>query len=134
MATSLPKSTITWFYYNDFDEASEFYGTTLGIELVLDAGWAKIYRTTGNAFVGLVDAREGKGTLQTQETNAVLLTLVVDDVPAWYERLLASGAKLESEVKILEEVQIRTFFLSDPGGYSLEIQEFLDPKVRSIFQ
>lgn len=134
MATSPPKSTITWFYYDNLDEASKFYGTTLGLELALDAGWAKIYRTTGNAFIGLVDAQEGKGVRQTQETNAVLLTLVVDDVPTWYERLSTAAAKLQSEVKILEEVQIRTFFLSDPGGYSLEIQEFLDPKVRSTFQ
>ncbi len=134
MTASKPRSTITWFYYEGLDEATEFYGTTLDLEQVLDAGWAKIFRTTGNAFVGLVDAQVEKGVCKTQETNAVLLTLVVDDVPAWYEQLSSVGVKLTGEVKVLEEVQIRTFFLSDPGGYLLEIQEFLDPKVRSTFQ
>ena len=133
MSALAPKSTITWFYYDGLDEASRFYGEALGLEQVLDAGWARIYRTTGNAFVGLVNAQEGKGVCQTQETNAVLLTLVVDDVVSWHDRLSKAGAKLGSEVKILEEIQIRTFFLSDPGGYSLEIQEFLDPKMRAIF-
>lgn len=133
MTTLAPQSTITWFYYDGLDEASTFYGETLGLEQVLDAGWAKIYRTTGNAFFGLVDAAEGKGVCQTQTTNAVLLTLVVDDVVAWYDRLSKAGVTLNSEVKVLEEVQIRTFFLSDPGGYSLEIQEFIDPKMRAIF-
>ena len=133
MKEQKPRSTITWFYYDGLDEATAFYGETLGLEQALDAGWAKIYRTAEGAFVGLVDAREGKGACRTQETNAVLLTMVVDDVPAWYERLAASGAKLEGEVKILEDVQIRTFFLSDPGGYSIEIQEFLDPKDRAMF-
>ena len=134
MAVTQPNSTITWFYYNGLDEATAFYGTTLGLEQVLDAGWAKIYRTTGNAFVGLVDAQAGKGVCETQEKNAVLLTLVVDDVPGWYERLKAAGVDIPGEVKVMEEVQIRTFFLSDPGGYSIEVQEFLDPKVRETFQ
>jgi extradiol dioxygenase family protein len=133
MSAVTPKSTITWFYYEGLDEASKFYGETLGLEQVLDAGWAKIYRTAGNAFFGLVDAQEGKGVCQTQETNAVLFTLVVDDVVACYDRLSKAGVALNSEVKILEEVQIRIFFLSDPGGYSLEIQEFLSPEMRAIF-
>ena len=133
MKEGKPRSTITWFYYDGLDEATAFYGETLGLEQALDAGWAKVYRTTGGAFVGLVDAREGVGACRTQETNAVLLTLVVDDVSAWYERLAVSGTKLEGEIKTLEEVRIRTFFLSDPGGYSIEIQEFLDPKDRAMF-
>ena len=134
MAASAPKSTITWFYYDAYDAATQFYGTTLGLEQVLDAGWASIYRTTGNAFVGVVDAKADKGARRPQEQNAVLLTLVVDDVPAWYERLLTAGAALQGEVQVLEEIQIRTFFLTDPGGYSIEIQEFLDPETRKTFQ
>ncbi|MFC2095620.1 VOC family protein [Candidatus Bipolaricaulota bacterium] len=128
-----PKSSITWFYYDSLDEASAFYGDIIGLDEVLDAGWAKIFKLPGKAFIGLVDAAEGKGACQTQETNAVLLTLVVDDVPAWYERLAAAGVQTTSEVKLMEEIQIRTFFLTDPGGYALEIQEFLAPEARAMF-
>jgi len=134
MPVASPKSSITWFYYDGLTEAATFYGKTLGLEQVLDAGWAQIYRIPGNAFVGLVDASAGKGTCQTQETNAVLLTFVVDDVPAWFEKLQSAGEPLRGEITVMEDVQIRTFFLSDPGGYSIEFQEFLDPKVRSTFQ
>jgi hypothetical protein len=30
-----------------------------------------------------------------------------------------------TEVKEVEEIQVRGFFLEDPGGYALEIQRFL---------
>lgn len=133
MRGSAPKSSITWFYYGRLEDAAVFYGDVLGLDQVLDAGWAKIFKLPGKAFVGLVDATAGKGVCRTQETNAVLLTLVVDDVPAWYERLMAAGVRPTSEVKVMDEVQIRTFFLTDPGGYSLEIQEFLDPEARAMF-
>ncbi len=133
MATSAPRSTITWFYYDAFDDAARFYETVLELEKVLDAGWARIFRTTGNAFVGVVDAGADKGVHRTQPENAVLLTLVVDDVDAWYERLSRAGAAIQGEVKEIEEIKIRTFFLADPGGYAIEIQEFLDPNVRPTF-
>ena len=133
MKEGAPKSSITWFYYDSMEEASAFYGDTIGLDEVLDAGWAKIFKLPGKAFIGLVDATKGKGVCQTQETNAVLLTLVVDDVPAWYERLSTAGVQITSEVKLMEEIQIRTFFLTDPGGYALEIQEFLAPEARATF-
>ncbi len=128
-----PKSAITWFYYDSLKEASAFYADIIGLDEVLDVGWAKIFKLPGKAFIGLVDASAGKGACQTQETNAVLLTLVVDDVPTWYERLTAAGVQIPSKVKLMEEIQIRTFFLNDPGGYALEIQEFLAPEARATF-
>ena len=69
-----------------------------------------------------------------QEKSAVLVTLAVDDVAAWYERLRSRGAKLLSELEHRQEIGIQCFFLQDPGGYALEVQQFLNPYQAEIFQ
>jgi len=127
-----PRSAITWFYYDRFAAAVAFYRDVLGLESVLDQEWARVFRISRDAFVGLVDARAGKGTCRTQPENAVLLTMVVDDVPAWHRRLVAAGAPA-GEIVTMDEIEIRTFFLTDPGGYRIEVQEFLNARARGIF-
>lgn len=125
------KSQITFLYYHDLEPIARFYEDVLGLELVEDQGWAKIYAAAGSAFLGIVGGE--KGFHQPREENAVLVTLVVDDVLAWYSYLKEQGVKLLSEVKDVEEIQVRVFFIQDPGGYALEIQQFLDPEVASTF-
>jgi len=122
---------ITFLYYHDLEPAATFYGEVMGLELVEDQGWARIYRLGGDAFLGIVAGEEGFH--RPQARNAVLLTLVVDDVPGWYEHLAAHGVKLLSEVQDRPEIQIRCFFFEDPGGYTLEIQQFLRPDLVDVF-
>jgi predicted enzyme related to lactoylglutathione lyase len=124
-------SQITFLYYDELDPIDRFYRETLGLELVEDQGWAKIYATGRDAFLGIV--RGDQGFHRPQEKNAVLVTLVVDDVRAWYNHLQAEGANLLTAVKEVEGIQVRGFFLEDPGGYTLEIQQFLDPSAAAIF-
>jgi len=125
------QSQITFFYYDDLDAASAFYGDVMGFRLVEDQKWAKIYRTSGGAYVGIVAGE--KGFHQAQGQNAVLLTLLVDDVDAWYEYLQSRSVKIVTELQEKEDIQVRCFFLEDPGGYSLEIQRFLKPEQAKIF-
>ena len=125
-------SQITFLYYEDLVPIDAFYREVMGFELVEDQEWAKVYAVGGNAFVGIVHG--AKGFHQAQEKNAVLITLVVDDVDSWYEYLKGQGVKLLTEIKHVEEIQVRGFFLEDPGGYSLEVQQFLNPEVARIFQ
>jgi catechol 2,3-dioxygenase-like lactoylglutathione lyase family enzyme len=125
------QSQITFFYYDDLDAASEFYGDVMGFRLVEDQKWAKIYRASGGAYVGIVAGE--KGFHQAQDENAVLLTLLVDDVAAWYEYLQTRGVKIVTELQEKEDIQVRCFFLEDPGGYSIEIQRFLLPELAKIF-
>ena len=126
------RSQITFLYYPELERACEFYGEVLGLELVEDQGWAKIYAVGANAFVGIVAGEQGFH--QHRDDNAVLITLVVDDVFGWYAYLDEHGVTLLTEVKEMEEIQVRGFFLKDPGGYTLEIQQFLDPEVASVFE
>jgi len=125
------RSQITFLYYKELAPVERFYGEILGLELVEDQEWAKIYRIGGNGFLGIVSGE--KGFHRPRAQNAVLVTLVVDDVRGWYDYLDGRGVDLLTEVKEVEEIQVRAFFLEDPGGYTLEIQQFLDPEVASVF-
>lgn len=124
-------SQITFLYYQDLAAAQQFYEGVLGLEKVEDQGWAKIYRVSGTAFVGLVD--EAHGSLKAQPENAVMLTLVVDDVPGWYERLKARGVKILRKPQVYEEIQVHCFFFEDPGGYAYEVEQFLKPELADVF-
>jgi predicted enzyme related to lactoylglutathione lyase len=125
------QSQITFLYYRQIGPAAAFYEETMGFELVEDQGWAKIYRVGGTAYVGIVAGE--KGFHSPQERNAVLVTLVVDDVAAWYENLKSQGARMLSTLEHRHEIGIQCFFLQDPGGYTLEIQQFMNPHQAEIF-
>ena len=124
-------SQITFLYYQDLAAAQQFYEGILGLEKVEDQGWAKIYRVSGTAFVGLVD--EAHGSLKAQPENAVMLTLVVDDVPGWYAYVRENKVKIRQEYGRSETIQIEYFFAEDPGGYVLEFERFLKPELTAVF-
>ncbi len=133
MREQRPSSSITWFYYDDFVAAVAFYHRTLDLPRVLDQGWTQVFRVAERAFVGLVDATSGRGTFRSKRDNAVLLTLVVDDVETWLERLSAAGVSIDRGIEYVAEIEVRTLFATDPGGYRLEFQEFLNEETRSVF-
>jgi len=116
---------ITFFYYKDIEPAIQFYGKVMGFQLVSDQGWAKIFRIAGNSYVGVVTGKGG--FYQPQEKNAVLLTVVVNNVQEWYERLRKTETTLLTELQEKPDIQVRCFFLQDTAGYAIEIQQFLDP-------
>jgi len=125
------QSQITFLYYRDLQPVCKFYEEIMGFELIEDQGWAKIYRVNGNAYLGIVD--EERGFHKAQEKSAVLITLVVDDVFWWYDYLKRKGVKILTELREVEDIQIRGFFLEDPGRYAIEVQQFLRPDVARIF-
>jgi len=124
--------SITFFYYKDIEAAAKFYDAVMGFDIIDDQGWAKIFQINTSAYMGVVDGE--KGFYRVQDKNAVLLTLVVNDVWEWYEYLKGFGVKLLTEVQEKEDIQVRCFFLEDPGGYALEIQQFLKPELARTFK
>lgn len=124
-------SQITFLYYRDLAVAQHFYETVLGLTLVEDQGWAKIYQINGAAFLGIVD--EAHGSLKVKEDSAVMVTLVVDDVPGWYDYLRGQDVVIRRELGKSDEIQIEYFFVEDPGGYVLEFQKFLKPALAQVF-
>ncbi len=121
--------TITFFYYPDLAAVASFYEGTLGFELVLDQGMARIYRFGANSYFGIVDGH--RGHLKHQPRSAVLLTMVVADVPAWHARMKAGGVTGLGE--ILTGTYCEHFFFEDPHGYAIEIQRFRNPDIAKLF-
>lgn len=124
------ETAITFFYYEDIHAVVPFYEGTLGFELVLDQGMARIYRVAPNAYFGIVDGN--RGHLRHQPRSAVLLTIVAEDVAGWHARMKAAG------VPGLGGIQRGTycehFFFEDPAGYAIEVQRFHDPAVAALFR
>lgn len=114
---------VTWVYTHDLDATAPFYEATLGLQLVLDQGACRLYRSSASSFLGLCRARPGREV----EPRGVVLTLVTPDVDDWYERLLAAGVQLDGAPMRSEQFNIYNFFTRDPNGYRIEFQQFLDP-------
>ncbi len=117
---SLPSidSQVTFLYYADVPAAAQFYEGTLGLEKTFDEGWVQIYRVSSTAYVGLVD--ETRGVHRTSESKPVMLSIVTNEIDAWYAHMRTSGVKLLSELSNSENAPIRAFLVEDPGGYTVE--------------
>lgn len=113
---------VTFVLTGDLAASHRFYADQLGLPMVLDQGSCRIYQVAPNAFVGVCDHRGAPA-----DPGAVILTLVSDDVDGWAERLRADGVALEGAPTVNPRFSIRHFFLRDPAGYLVEIQQFLDP-------
>lgn len=111
---------ITFFYYWDLPRAMRFYEDVLGLSMVIDQGWCKIYRVCDGAHVGLVD--EARGMNKWAPAKPVQLCLRVPRVDAWYKYAEFERLSNLSELFVNEEIGIRAFVFTDPEGYQIEIQ------------
>lgn len=125
-------SGITFFYYSDLSTVRSFYEEILGFDVVDVQDWSIIYQVRGSCFFGIVD--EEKGFCKLKKDNAVLLTLVVGDVEKWYEYLMNEDVQIETKPETKEDIDVKCFFLKDPAGYSIEIQEFTDSEKAKEFE
>lgn len=99
-----------------FDESVRFYCEVLELELVEEwheGGHGAVVRLAAGADLELieVDAADGHG--------AVALGLEVDDVDAWYERLLAGG--WTAKAPPVDAFGKRGFGTVDPNGVPVNI-------------
>ena len=128
-----PCASITFLTYEHLAAGDHFYRQVLGLPLIEDQGWAKVYRIHGAANVGIVETR--RGPVEKPVGAGTLLSIVVEDVDAWYERL-----KDEPTIEILgppamvATILVYSFFLKDPAGYLIEIQAFTDPETVDRFR
>ena len=118
---------VTFLYVKDLERSERFYGETLGLELVLNQGLARIYRVgSGNAFVGIcLSSAVQQAPTADRAPLGVILTFVTEDVDRAYAKLLAKGVKFEKAPAVNSTYNIYNCFFRDPDGYLLEIQKFL---------
>jgi hypothetical protein len=125
-------SQITFLYFKQLREPAHFFEEILGLQKVEDQGFARIYRISGGAFIGIVD--EAQGYCDAPMAKDVLITLVTDDVHPWYQRLMDYGVDIDAPPATHEKANVEGFFFEGPGGYAFEIQKFLNPEVAKRFQ
>lgn len=114
---------ITFLYASDLATSAAFYGETLGLPLVLDQGSCRIFQSGRDSFLGVCQCRDERPV----DAAGVIVTFVTDDVDGWYDRLKSRGVNFDTVPNENGEFNIYHCFLSDPDGYKIEIQRFLDP-------
>ncbi|MBN1178969.1 MAG: VOC family protein [Anaerolineae bacterium] len=113
---------ITFLYTRDLAETARFYEDVLGLPLALDQGSCRIYRVSAGGYVGFCRREEAP-----ERPAGVIVTLVTQEVDAWYRRLTGLGVAFEKPPSVNPAYNIYHCFLRDPNGYLIEIQRFLDP-------
>jgi catechol 2,3-dioxygenase-like lactoylglutathione lyase family enzyme len=115
--------SVVWVYTEDLEATSRFYGTMLGLSVVLDQGGCQIFRMGASGFLGVCRVRPGRQV----EPKGVVITFVTPDVDAWHRHLLEHGVQPEGPPENKPAFNIYGFFARDPNGYLLEFQRFLNP-------
>ncbi len=116
--------TVFWLYYQDLAPNQAFYERLLGVDLLVDQGWAKVYQASASGFIGLVDGE--RGLHQATDQKAVTLSFFTGDVDAWLERVRNLGLELRAPEIGEESARVRVFVAYDAEGYFLEWDTFLD--------
>lgn len=111
-----------FYYYKDLDKAWAFYRDVLGLETVLDYGFAKMVRLGSSVFLTLVDVAYGMHALD--EPQSVAFALVTEQVEAWYDYLRGVGVAIHRELNKKDGAAHDGFIILDPEGYYVEIERF----------
>ena len=113
---------ITFLYTRDLEETAHFYEEVLGLEMALDQGDCRIYRVSGDGYLGFCQRVEAP-----EEPVGIIITLATTEVDRWYDHLQEQGVRFEKPPTLNPDYNIYHCFLRDPNGYLIEIQRFLDP-------
>jgi hypothetical protein len=106
----------------------EFYEKKLGLEFIVDQGWAKVLKVSETGYIGLVD--EKKGMHSFTEDKAVTMSFIIDDLDGWYAHVKNNElfALRSDSVGTGPEGKYRAFVGFDPEGYFLEFDAFYPHK------
>jgi len=119
------RATVQWLYFSDTVATNQFYERLLGTGPIVDQGWAWAYPLSATGFLGVVDGT--RGLHQASEDKGVTLSLIVDDIEAWYAVMRGlDDFEWRSEEIGDESGRVRVFVGYDPEGYYVEWDEFLD--------
>ena len=118
------QATVLWLYYDDIPSIQSFWERLLGVELLVDQGWAKVYQAGPTGFVGPVDG--SRGLHQVTEEKGVTVSFFTSDVVAWFDRVREQGLELRTPEITDESGRVSVFVGYDPEGYFLEWDTFLD--------
>lgn len=113
--------SIVFFGVSDLEAVDAFYRDLLGLPLYKDQGLCRIYRVPGGGKLGFCNH-----VPITAGSKSPIITLLTEDVDALYETLCARYSADIDRPAVNEKFRIYHFFTTDPHGYTVEIQKFLD--------
>ncbi|MCL6261699.1 VOC family protein [Aquiflexum sp. TKW24L] len=115
---------VTWTYYQDMPEAEKFYEEIMGLRLIVDQGWAKVYQVSETGYIGLVDERRGMHTFSG--SKAVNVSFLLGDVSGWFDYIKKSQSfpLRQDSLEVGPEGKYKGFVGFDPGGYFVEFDQF----------
>jgi predicted enzyme related to lactoylglutathione lyase len=111
---------ISWVYTRDLDTTTNFYSRILELECSRDEGSARTFETGDSAFIGVCEVFADR----VVEPQGGMISIVTDDVDAWYQRLIDNGLEIDKPPQRLERFGVYSFFVKDPNGYLIEFQQF----------
>ena len=115
-------ATNAFYYYDDVEAAWIFYRDTLGLETVIDYGFAKILRLAESSYLTLVDADEGMHS--ADEPKIVTLHLVTDELNRWHAYFLEQGIQVEYDGASSRDMPFNSFVVLDSEGYRLRFARY----------
>jgi len=111
---------ITFCGVTDLEKTDQFYHQLLQLPLYKDQGLCRIYDVPGGGKLGFCSHQP-----VIKGEKSLILTLLTDNVDGVWEHLKKRGLEIAAPV-VNDRFNIYHFFLTDPDGYLVEIQRFLD--------
>lgn len=88
-----------FLYYRDLASAQDFYANTLRLEMILDYGFAKLFRISKTSYVGLVDKR--REMHKASEPKTVTLSLISPQIDEWYSYLTEQDLEMREPLSAM---------------------------------
>ena len=120
-------SLITFLYAHDLGRTAQFYEQIIGLHLKLDQGTCRIYQVTQDSYLGFCQPPDTSPPSTKPDPPSTILTIVTTNVDEWYEYLRERNVELQDPPATNPDYDIYHFFLRDPNGHLIEIQQFLHP-------
>lgn len=120
------QNQITHLYYENFDEAIEFYSEILGLQL-----------SDSNRFMLSSDV-----SIQLHKTNldhpmdqpkSTAIAFLTNQLPEWYDYVQKMSVPIKYTYKPKDGGPHDGFVAIDPGGYLLEFEEFKQHQENELF-
>ena len=115
---------ITWFLTRDLEATVRFYENAVGLTCVLDQKDVncRIYRVSSDGYIGFCQR-----DYVPEQPAKICITIVSTKVDEWYQHLCDHGVTVDKPPAFSSKANLYHFFCRDPNGYTLEVQQFLDP-------
>jgi catechol 2,3-dioxygenase-like lactoylglutathione lyase family enzyme len=121
-------STITWLYHKDVLGMEGYYQNVLGLEIMADQGWTKIYKVSDTGYMAIVDERRGMN--KYSDNKAVNVGFILDDLQGWYDYVSENEVMdlYKNELGTGPETRYKSFVGFGPELYYYEFDAFYPHK------